>query len=169
MLELDCEESWTLKNWRFWTVVLEKTLESPLDCKEIQPSILKEISSEYSLEGLMLKLKLQSLATWCKELTHLKRPWCWEWWKAGGSGADRGWDGWMASPTQWTWVWVSSRSWWWTGKPGVLQSMGLQSVGYDWKTELNWTIFNIWKFYYISFAHNRHNRNHVKSLQVHLI
>ena len=125
--ELDYKESWATKNWCFWTVVLEKTLESPLDCKEIQPSILKEISPEYLLEGLMLKLKLQSLATWCKELTHLKRPWCLEWWKAGGSGDDRGWDGWMASPIQWTWVWVSSRSWWWTGKPGVLQSMGLQS------------------------------------------
>ena len=87
----------------------------------------------------MLKLKLQSLATWCEELTHLKRPWCWEWLKAGGEGDDRGWDGW--SPTQWTWVWASSRSWWWTGKPGVLQSMGLHKVGHDWQTELNIKMF----------------------------
>ena len=78
------------------------------------------------------------LATWCEELTHLKRPWCWERLRAGGEGDDRGWDGWMASPTQWTWVWVDSRSWWWTGRPGVLQSMGSQRVGHDWATELNW-------------------------------
>ena len=78
-----------------------------------------------------------TLATWCEELTHLKRPWCWERLKAGGEGDDRGWDGWMASPTQWTWVWVSSRSWWRTGRPGVLQSMGLQRVGHHWATELN--------------------------------
>ena len=66
-----------------------------------------------------------------------KRPWCWERLKAGGEGDDRGWDGWMASPTRWTWVWVNSRSWWWTGRPGVLQSMGSQRVGYNWVTELN--------------------------------
>ena len=76
------------------------------------------------------------LATGCKELTHWKRPWCWERLKAGGEGDERGWDGWMASPTQWTWVWASSRSWWWTGKPGVLQSMGSQRAGHDWAIEL---------------------------------
>ena len=80
--------------------------------------------------------------TWCKELTHLKRPWCWERLKAGGEGDDRGWDGCMASLTRWTWVWVRSRSWWWTGRPGVLQSMGLQTVRHDWATELNWTELN---------------------------
>ena len=80
-----------------------------------------------------------TLATWCKELTHLKRPWCWERLKGGGEGDDRGWDGWMASPTRWTWVWVNSRSWWWTGRPGVVQSMGLQRVRHDWEAELNWT------------------------------
>ena len=78
-------------------------------------------------------------ATWCKELTHWKRPWCWERLKAGGDVDNRGWDGWMVSLTQWTWVWASSGSWWWTGKPGVLQSMGSQRVGHDWATELNWT------------------------------
>ena len=78
------------------------------------------------------------LATWCKELTHWKRPWCWERWKAGGEGDDKGWDVWMTSLTQWTWVWVSSERWWWTGKPGVLQSMGSQS-----RTQLsNWTEVN---------------------------
>ena len=95
--------------------------------------MLKEISPEYSLEGLML-------ATCCKELTHLKRPWCWERLKAGGKGDDRGWDGWMASVTRWTWVWVGSRSWWWTGRPGVLQSMGSQRFRHDWATGLNWTM-----------------------------
>ena len=80
-----------------------------------------------------------TLATWFEELTHLKRPWCWERLKVGGEGDNREWDGWMASPTQWTWVWVNSRSWWWTGRPGVLQFMGLQGVGHDWVTDLNWT------------------------------
>ena len=74
---------------------------------------------------------------WYEELTNLKRPWCWERLKAGGEGDDRGWDGWMASPTQWTWV--NSRSWWWTGRPGVLQSMRSQRIGHDWVTVLNWT------------------------------
>ena len=79
------------------------------------------------------------LATWFKEVTHLKRPWYWERMKAGEEGDDRGWDGWMASLTQWRCVWVNSESWWWTGKPGVLQSTGSQRVGHDWATELNWT------------------------------
>ena len=79
-----------------------------------------------------------TLATWCEELPHLKRSWCWERLKAGGEVDNRGWDGWMASPTQWTWVWVNSGSWWWTERPGVLQSMGSQRVGHDWVTELNW-------------------------------
>ena len=79
-----------------------------------------------------------TLATWYEELTPWKRPWCWERLKAGGEGDDRGWDGWMPSPSQCTWVWVSSESWWWTGKPGVLQSMGLQRVRHNWANELNW-------------------------------
>ena len=78
------------------------------------------------------------LATWCEELTHWKRPWCWERLKVGGEGDNKGWYGWMASPTWWTWIWTSSGSWWWTGKPGVLQSTGLQRVGQDWGTKLNW-------------------------------
>ena len=80
-----------------------------------------------------------TLATWCEELTHLKRPWCWERLRVGGEGDDRGWGGWMASLTQWTWAWVNSGSWWWTGKPGLLQSMGLQRVRHNWATDLNWT------------------------------
>ena len=80
----------------------------------------------------------QSLATWCEELTYLKRPWCWKGLGAGREGDNRGWDGWMASPTQWTWAWVDSGSWWWTGRPGVLRFVVLQRVGHDWTTELNW-------------------------------
>ena len=76
-------------------------------------------------------------------MTNLKRPWCWERLKAGGQGDDRRWDGWMASPTQWTWVWVNSGNWWWRGKPGVLQSMGSQRVGHDWAIELNWQVSSI--------------------------
>ena len=81
---------------------------------------------------------LSTLATSCEELTHWKRLWCWEGLGAGGEGYNRRWDGWMASPTRWTWVWVNSRSSWWTGRPGVLRFMGLQRVGHDWATELNW-------------------------------
>ena len=85
------------------------------------------------------------MATWYEELTHLKRPWCWKRLKAGGVGDDRGWDGWMATPTQWTWVWVDSGIWWWTGRPGVLWFTGLQRVRHDWVTELNWTELGIIK------------------------
>ena len=78
-----------------------------------------------------------TLATWCEELTHWKRPWCWEGLGAGGEGDDRGWDGWMASLTRWTWVWASSGRWWWTGRPGVLQSVRSRKVRHDWATEMN--------------------------------
>ena len=78
------------------------------------------------------------LAIWCEELIHWKRPWCWERLKERGEGDNRGWDGWMVTPTQWTWVWASSGRWWWTGKPGVLQSTGSQRVGHDWATDLKW-------------------------------
>ena len=113
-------------------------------------SILKIIPG-CSLEGLMLKLKLQYLATWWEELTHLKWPWCWERLRAGGEGEDRGRNGCMASLTQWTWVKIESGSWWWTGRPGVLWFMGSERVTQDWVTELNWTAFsksvlNICKF-----------------------
>ena len=116
----------------------EDSWESLGPARRSNQSILKEISSECSLEGLMLKLKLQYFGhSWCEELTHWKRPWCWERLKAGEVD-DTGWDGWMASLPQWTWVWVNSVSWWWTGRPGMLQSMGSQRVGHNWVTELNW-------------------------------
>ena len=130
------QESWAPKNWCFWTVVLEKTLESPLDCKEIQPVHPKGDQSWVFIGGT--DVEAETLATWWEELTHLKRPWYWERLKAGGEGDDRGWDGWMASLTRWTWVWVSSGSWWWTGRPGVLWFMGLQRVGHNWMTQLHW-------------------------------
>ena len=127
MWELDYKESWTPKNWWFWTVMLEKTLESPLDCKEIHPVHPKGDQSWILIGRTDVEAEtLNTLATWCEELTHLKRPWCWERLRAG-EGDERGWDGWMALPTQWTWVWVNSGSWQWTGRPGMLQSMGLQS------------------------------------------
>ena len=137
MWELDHKGGWAPKNWCFWTVVLEKTLENPLDCKEIQLVHLKEINPEYSLEGLMLKLKLKLryFGHLMQRTDSLEKAWCWERLKAGGEGDDRGWDVWMASLTQWTWVWASSGWWWRTGRPGMVQSMGSQRVGHDWATE----------------------------------
>ena len=144
MWKLDYKESWAPKNWCFWTVVLEKTLESPLDNRRSNQSILMESVLNIHWKDWCWSWNPNTLATWCKELTHWKIPWCWEWLKAEGEGDDRGCDGWMASLTQWIWVWVSSGSWWWTGKPGILQSMGLQKVGQDWGTVLNWNELN-WK------------------------
>ena len=123
----------------FLNCVLDKTVESPLDSKEFQPVHPKGNQSEYSLEGWCWSWNSNTLATWWKELNHLKRPWCWERLKAGGEGDNRGWDGWTASSTQWTWVCISSRSWQWTVRPGILQPMGLQRLGHDWVTELTWT------------------------------
>ena len=149
MWELDYKESWAPKNWSFWTVVL-KTLESPLDCKEIQ-LVHSKGNQSWIFTGRTYA-EAETLATWCEELTHLKRPWCWERLKAGGEGGDRGWDGWMAWPTQQTWVRVDSGSWWWTGRPGVLRFMGSQRVGHDWATELNWTeVREKWWMWMMSF------------------
>ena len=139
MWELDCEDSWAPKNWCCWTVVLEKTLESPLDCKEIQPVPPKGDQSWVFIGRTDVEAETPILWPPDAKLTHLKRPWCWKRLRAGGEGDDRGWDGCMASPTWWTWVWVNSGSWWWTGRPGVLWFMGSQRVGHDWATELNWT------------------------------
>ena len=139
-------ESWTIKKAECRSIDASELwcwrslLRIPWPVRRSSQSILKEISPVCSLEGLMLKLKLQYLATWCEELTHLNRPWCWERLRVGGEGDDRGWDGWMASPTQWTWVWVDSGSWWWRGMPGMLQFMGSQRGWHDWVTELNWTL-----------------------------
>ena len=146
MWELDYKESWVLKNWCFRTVVLEKTLESPWDSKEIQP-VHSEGNQSWrtdSLQGLMLKLKLQYFGHLMWRTNSFEKTLMLERLKAGGEGDDRGWDGWMASPTQWTWVWVHSGSWWWTGRPGVLQFIGLQRVRHEWVIELkNFALLNI--------------------------
>ena len=125
-------DAFELQCWR-------RLLRVPWTIRRSNQSILKEISPEYSLEGLMLKLKLQYFGHLMEKTDPdaWKRPWCWARLKAGGEGDNRGWDGWMSSPTQWTWVWVNSGSWWWTGRPGVLQSMGSQRVRHGWATELN--------------------------------
>ena len=142
MWELDYKENWASKNWCFWTVVQNcwrRLLRVLWTVWRSNQSILKEISPEFHWNDWCWSWNYNTLAIWCKELTHLKRPWCWERLKAGGEGDNRGWDGWMVSLTQWTWVWVNSGSWWWKGRPGVLQSTGSQWVGHDWVTELNWT------------------------------
>ena len=110
IVKLDHKEGWAPKNWCFWTVVLDKILESALDCKQIKSVNSKGNQSWIFIGGLNIHCwswSSNTLATWCKEQTHWKRPWCWEKLKAG-EGHYRGWDGWMASPTQWTWVWVKS-------------------------------------------------------------
>ena len=126
----ECQRIHAFKLW-CW----RRLLRVPWTVRWSNQSILKEINPEYSLEDWCWSSN--TLATWCKELTHWKRPWFWERLKAGGEGDARGWDGWMASLTRWTWFWASSRSWWWIGKSGMLQSMESQRAGHDWTTELN--------------------------------
>ena len=119
--------------------MLEKTLESPLDCREIQP-VRPEGNQSRIFTG-RTDVEAETPILWCtlmEELTHLKRPWCWEGLGAG-EGDGRGWDGRMALPTRWSWVWVNSGSWWWTGRPGVLRFMGSQRVGHYWATDLIWS------------------------------
>ena len=138
-------EIWTVKKTEHWRIdafelwYWRRLLRVPWTTRRSNQFILKEINPGISLEGMMLKLKLQYFGHLMRRLTHCKRLWVWEGLGAWGEGDDQGWDGWMASLTWWTWVWVNSRSWWWTGRPGVLWFMGLQRVGYDWATELNWT------------------------------
>ena len=133
-------ESWTIKKaecqridaFELWC--WRRFFRVPWTAKRLNQSILKEINPEYSLEGLMLKLKLQYSGHLMQRMTHWKRPWCWERLKTGWEGDDRGWDGWMASPIQWTWVCTSFGSQWWTGKPSVLKPTGSSRVGHDWVT-----------------------------------
>ena len=134
-------ESWTecrrIDAFELWC--WRRLLRVPWTAGRSNQSILKEISPGCSLEGLMLKLKLQYFGHLMRRADSLEKTLMLGKIEGGGKGDDRGWDGWMASPTQWTWVWVSSGSWWWTEKPGVLQSTGLQRVGYNLGTEVNWT------------------------------
>ena len=135
------KESWMPKNWCFWAVVLAKTLESPLDCKEIQRVHPKGHQSWVFIGRTDAEAETPIL--WppdVKSWLMWKRCWCWQRLRARGEGDDRGWDDWMASPTPWTWAWVDSGSWWWTGRPGVLWLMGSQRIGHDWATELKWRL-----------------------------
>ena len=138
-------ESWTVKKAEYWRIgafelwCWRRLLRVPWTARRSNQYILKEISLRCLLEGLMLKLKLQYFGHLMRRVDSLERIWCWEGLGARGEGDSRGWDGWMASPTRWTWVWVNSRSWWWTGRTGMLRFMGSQRVRHDWATELNWT------------------------------
>ena len=134
-------KSWTVKKVERWKIdgfelwCWRRLLRVPgLQGDSTSPSWRRDVPGCSCWSG-----NSSTLATSCKELTHWKRPWCWEGLGAGGEGGNRGWDGWMASPTLWAWVGVNSGSLWWTGRPGVLWFMGLQRVGHDWETELNWT------------------------------
>ena len=138
-------ESWTIKKaecgridtFQLWS--WRRLLRFPWTARRSNQSILKEISPEYSLEGLMLKPKLQYFDHLMWRANSFEKTLMLGKIRAGGKGDDKGWVGFMVSPTQWTWVWVNSDSWWWTGRPGVLQFMESQRVGHDWATELNWT------------------------------
>ena len=141
-----CEcDSWTVKKaerrridaFELWC--WRRLLRVPWTERRSNQSILKEISPGYSLEGMMLKLKLQYFGHLMQRDDSFEKTWCWERLRAGGEGDNGGWDGWMTSLTQWTWVWVYSGSWWWTRSPGMLWFMRSQGVGHDWATELNWT------------------------------
>ena len=135
-------ENWTMKKaerqridaFELWC--WRRLLRVPWTAKRSSQSIIKEISPG---KEWCWSWNSSTLATSCQELTHWKRLWCWKGLGAGGEGDDRGWDGWMASLTRWTWVWVNSGSWWWTGRPGVLRFMGSQGVGHDWATDLIWS------------------------------
>ena len=141
-------ESWTINKAEHWRIdafqlwCWKRLLRVPWTARRCNQSILKEISHS---KDCCWSWNSNTLATWCEELTHLKRPWCWARLRAEGKGDDRGWDGWMASPTQWTLVWVDSGSWWWTGRPGVLQFMGSQRVRHDWVTSLSLFTFMHWR------------------------
>ena len=151
MWELDLKEGWELKNWCFWTVILEKTLESPLDCldnKEIQPVHPKGNQSWIFTERTYTEAETPTLRSPdVKNWLTGKNPDSGKDWRQEERGDDKGWDGWIVSPTQWTWVWVNSGSWGWTGRPGMLQSMGSEIFGCDWVTELNWAISKLLQRY----------------------
>ena len=139
MWELGYNESWAWKNLCFWTVVLENTLERPLGCREVKPVHPKGNQSWVFIGRTDAEAETPVL--WPTDVKWLiwKDPDAGNDWRQEEKGTT-GWDGWVASLTQWTWVWVNSRSCWWTGKPGVLQSMGLQRVGHGWASELNWQV-----------------------------
>ena len=147
MWELDHKEIWVPKNWYFWTVLLEKTLKSPLDCRETKPVNPKGNQpwiiigrTDAETEALILCSPDEK-----SRLIGKERPWCWERLKAGGERDSRGWDGWMAPLTQWTWIWASSGRQWRTEKPDMVQSMGSRRVGHDWTTSLSLFTLMHWR------------------------
>ena len=142
-------ESWTIKKAKHWKIdafelwCWRRLLRVPWTARRSSQSNLRKSVLNIHWKDWCWSWNYNTLTTWWEEPTDWKRHWCLERLKVGGEGDDRGWDSWMASSTRWTWVWIDSRSWWWTGKPGMLQSTGLQRVGHDWVTELNWTERNI--------------------------
>ena len=139
MWELDHKEGQASENWCFWIVVMEKIRESLGQQGDETSQSYRKSTLNIHYRDWCWSWSTNTLTTWCKETTHWKRTWCRKRLKAGEEGSDRGWDGWMASPTQWTWVWANSRRQWKTGKPGMLQSRGLQTDKLS-----NWT--TAWKF-----------------------
>ena len=143
-------ESWAVKKaehqridaFELWC--WRRLLRVPWTARRSNHSILKRSVLDVHWKDWCWSWNLNTLVTSCEELTHWKRLWCWEGLGVGGEGDDRGWDGWMASLTRWTWVWVNSRTWWWTGMPDVLRFIGSQSIWHDWTTELKW-----WNISYI--------------------
>ena len=143
-------ESWTMKKAEHWRIdafelwCWRRLLRVPWTAWRSNQSIIKKSVLNVHWKDWCWSWNSNTLTTLCEELTYWKRPWCWEGLGAGGEGDDRGWDGWMASLTRWTWVWVDSGSWWWTGRPGVLRFMGLQRVRHNWVTGLNWGDWMSW-------------------------
>ena len=139
-LEVMCgfekDQHWRIDAFELWCC--KRLLRVQWTARRFNHSILKEISPEYSLKDWGWSWNSNILTTWCEQLTDLKRPWCWARLKEGGEGDGKEWDGWMASLSQSTWVQVNSMNWWWTGRPGMLQSMGSQRVGHNWAIKLNW-------------------------------
>ena len=138
-------ENWTINKVEHWRInafelwCWRRLLRVPWTARRSNQPTRKEINPKFSCWSW----SSSTLVTWCEGLTHWKRSWCWERLKAGVEGDNRGGGDWMASPTRWIWTWASSGSWWWIGKPGLLQSMGSQRVKHDWATQLNWTCVNI--------------------------
>ena len=153
-------ESWTIKRAQHWRIEAfewwcwRRFLRVPWTARGSNQSFLKEISPGYSLEGLMLKLNVQYFDHLMWKTDSFEKTLILTKIKSRRKRDNRGWDGWMASPTQWTWVWVISRNFWWTGKPGVLQSMGSQRVKHGWATELNWTTCSSsWSVFLLAHLH----------------
>ena len=147
-----------MKDGEAWCVAVHGIAKSQTQLSNWTITIVKQVCfiPPYSDRFLEWPLTYSGLP----ELTHLKRPWCWEKLKAGGEGDNRGWGGWMASPTQWTRVWVSFGSSWWSGKTGLLQSMGSQRIRHNWATELDWKVYSLLFWYTYTLWNDCHNQSH---------